>query len=539
MVRILVCDDEGIQRAALRICIQRLQGLPLPIEEVREAAHGLQAVELCDSWHPDIVFLDLRMPIMGGLEAAAAIRQKAPGTVIIILTAYDEFNFAQEAIRIGVVDFLLKPASMQDLNRVLQKAMAQIAEQQAQAITLESLRRRVEEARPLIQQEYISDLLTSRKMSADALDEKRRFLNITTHPRLVMVMELDDAVQVSQPGLETDRQLRKEQVLMIVERETAELSVLLHRLGDGRIAILLPASSGERVEAQLLATSLAEKIRSAVNREVKLPLSIGIGRVVDTPLSLHQSYSDALQALGYKAVLGNNHVIHIQDVELTETASALPAEEELLQALRLGNQKQVDLLLKSLLELIERQEQGRLESMQWRMIELLVLMTRASVLGGASMQQATLANVRYLQHVTEATSPMDLRETVSQAADELVALLLAERTLRHQRLIGKVMQYMQKHYSEQLTLQDLSKVVYLSPFYFSHVFKEQTGMTFVGYIANLRLSSAKQLLRETLLPIAQIAEQVGYNEVNYFSRVFKKVEGLTPTEYRSRLAEQG
>ncbi len=538
MARILLCDDESIQRAALRISLERLTDLPMPVSEIQEAVHGRQAVDLVSTWRPDIVFLDLRMPVMGGMEAALTIRKMAPTTRIIILTAYDEFNFAQEAIQIGVCDYLLKPAGQPDLDRVLRKAMAEIQAEEEGRRQLDALRQRVDLAKPLILQEYINDLLAGNGLDETALEEKRRFLELSEHPRQVLVLHLADFTQITAGQTEVDRQVVKEKVLLLAEQEIGKRAALLHRSGHDRFTLLLPGVQTPAAEAgEHLVIELAERIRQAVNRELQIPLTIGIGRAVNSPVQLHQSLSDALQAVYYQASLGGNHVIHWQDVDQGAACQALPAEEDaVLQGMRLGNRKQMTGQLEALLALILQQEAGKLEPLRWRLLELLVLLTRASILGGANAEQATQANVRHLALITAAATPVALRQIVSQAASELLHLVMAERGLRHQRLIKRSIAYLEQHCHEQLSLEDVARVVFLSPFYFSHVFKEQTGVTFVQYLTELRLTTAKQLLRETDLAIGQIAERVGYNDVNYFSRVFKKSVALTPTEYRARMA---
>lgn len=541
MARVLICDDEAVQRQALRVSLERLAGLPLSLEEILEASHGRQAIELCQRSQLDIIFLDLRMPVLGGLDAAREILRLAPATQVVILTAYDEFNFAQEAIEIGVEDYLLKPASRQDLQRVMQKAMVRLQQRQAEAEALAELQQRVQAARPLIQGEYVSDLLFQSRANHQSLEEKRQFLGLSQHPRQVWVIELDDldAGQSGRPPEE--RQLRKERAWLVVERELADQYPLLYRLGGDRLAVLLPLPGAAAVQCgRPSGSAQAESLRRAILRSAALSTTIGIGQVVDRPEQLQQSYHDALQALWHKSLLGRGGVIHISDVVGNDGKDLLSSEEELLlQSIRMGDQPHVDCHLPGLLEQIEQQECGRLSTGQWRLTELLVLMTRAALLGGANSQQATRANTGYLQQLMQATVWPELVSTVRQAAGRLTSLVLAERSLRHQKLMERAMQHMQQHYAEALTLEDMARVVYLSPFYFSHVFKEQTGMTFVEYLTSLRLNAAKQLLRDSPLQVGQIAERVGYSDVNYFSRVFKKVVGVTPTDFRARLTGLG
>ncbi len=534
MTRILLCDDESIQRGALRILLQRLQQLPLPLGEIREAAHGAQAVQIVQEWQPEIIFLDLRMPVMGGLDAAAAILRLAPQTKVIVLTAYDEFSLAQEAIQIGVCDYLLKPASRADLERVLQKAMMELQSEKRRQQQLERLQQRVEEAMPAIKHEYINDLLGGSTLSQDALEKKRRFLGLPDHPQTVLLLQLGDFAQVTAGKTEGERQLLKEQLLALVEGIVASSSALLHRQSDDRIVLLLPTSLVQPGAAgRQAATEIAERIWQAINQQLHLKVAIGIGRTVAAPGELRQSLGDALQAVCYQASLGGNHVMHIDDVDFAYGSTAMPVEEEqVLQGMRMGDREQALTQLEALLVLLEREEDGRLQPLRWRLLELLVLLTRAAVLGGANAEAATQASIRQLELINQADTTGSLRRIVPQAADELLRLVLAERGLRHQRLVKRAIAYLGQHFDQQLSLEDVAKVVYLSPFYFSHVFKEQTGITFVQFLTETRLAAAKRLLRDTQLTVGQVAERVGYNDVSYFSRVFKKQVALTPTDYR-------
>lgn len=540
-VRILLCDDEAIQRSALRLSITRLTDLPMSIDEVKEAVHGRQALDLMESFRPDIVFLDLRMPVMGGLEAAKLMIDQHPLAQVVILTAYDEFNFAQEAIKVGVKDYLLKPASEADLHRVLKKVMCEILDRQEKERVLESMKKRLEEARPYIQLEYISDLLNGTWVDQAVIDQKRDFLGLDMHPEIVMLLELDDFDRFNKSKSETERQLLKEQVRLIIKQETRSFPALISRLGGERLAILLnsPMHGITDRERTVWATSVAERIRIRINQGTGQSVTIGLGRGYDQPAGLHQSNQDAQKALRYKFILGCNHTIQIDDVDVGQVRpSEYPydLENRVTEAMRLGDESLTQSLLRELVNSFCLGGIEQPEKVRWRLLELFVVLARAAAEGGAEPDELSECNLRYLEGLLSADTLSQMQAIVLQAGDQLLELVQSVRNMRHQRLIKRAKEYMQDHFREPLSLEDLARVVYLSPFYFSHIFKEEMNMTFIEYLTNLRISEAKRLLRDTLLAVGTIAEQVGYNDINYFSRVFKKVVGMTPSQFRDKNA---
>lgn len=536
-INVLLCDDEAIQRAAMRVALTHLTGLPLEIASVREARHGREALAMIAESPPHVVFLDLRMPVLGGLETATIIRRQYPKVEIIILTAYDEFHFAQEALKLGVKDYLLKPATDGEIAQVLTKVMQELLIRSEDAHWLASLQQKVEEAKPYIQLEYIDDLLGLARLDKTAIDEKRSFLGLARHPELVMLLELDDFARVAKAESEMERQARKEEVWTIIWQQASGYAPLLARMGGDRFCLLFPAPEQGMTEQECgtWAITLAERLRRTINRSTGLKVTVGIGRRYDDPRELQHSFREAQLAVSYKFILGGNHTIHIDDVEFIQAASndnLQHLEDELQMSLRLGDNKVFSAKLKQFIDQLCCTGLESLDSARWSFLQLFVALARAANTGGAAAGDLAACNLRYMRLLYDAATLAELRDTMFAAGEELIDLVSQVRNLRHYKLVERAKRHMAEHFAESVLLDDVASVVYLSPFYFSHVFKEQTGMTFIEYLTYLRVNEAKRLLRETLLPVGSIAAQVGYNDVNYFSRVFKKEVGQTPSQYR-------
>lgn len=536
-VNILLCDDEAIQRAALRAALTQLTGLPLAIGGVREAKHGREALAMIAASQPHIVFLDLRMPVLGGLETAAIMRKQYPDIKIIILTAYDEFNFAQEALKLGVSDYLLKPASNSDIAQVLTKVMQELLIRSERASWLASLQQRVEEAKPYIQLEYIDDLLGLARLDKTAIEEKRDFLGLARHPELVMLLEFDDFA-LAAGASEEERQARKEEVRALIWQQAASYAPLFVRMGGDRFCLLFPAPNATMDEQACAkwAVSLAERLRCVISCNTGLKLTIGIGRRYTDPLHLQKSLHEAQVAVSYKFILGDNHTIHIDDIELGPADDASKElqqlQEDVLISLRLGDAKEFVNGLRQLVDLLCCSRIESLASARWSFLQLFVALAGAANIGGAESAALTTTSLHYMRLLQNAETLAMLRDTLLRAGAELNELVSQVHNLRHYKLVERAKNYMAEHFTEPLQLDDVAGTIYLSPHYFSHVFKEQTGMTFIEYLTHLRIREAKKMLRETTLPVGHIALQVGYNDINYFSRVFKKEVGLTATQFR-------
>lgn len=537
-MRILLVDDEAIQRKALRVELSKInhEGTVLSF---REAANGRECLDIIPEFSPHIIFLDLRMPVMGGLEVAQVVAGEHPGVKVVILTAFDDFKYAQEAVKAGAIEYLLKPASRADLCRVMDKVKLQLASEESARREKDYVLAQLEKVKPYIEMEYISDIINGTPMTIDVHQQKSELLNIRAPLQLCLLLELDESPASS--SNEPERQALKQRVNELLREEIGFVTFLSARVGGDRILALLSVPQGAltaRDQGRTWVSGLAEKIRNRVNSECGLQISIGISRYSSSAEGLHKAYQESKQALGYKFMLGPNQIVHIDDVDLRDKDGqpySLDLEKQLAEAVRLGNVDKVPAALKSLLDKCFLG--GRLEAnrARTRAAELIAVVTRAAAEGGAP--QADLGEHSYecLQKALAAHTMQELTEVLSTGIAGMTALITGLRNVRNQRLVSRAIEYINSHYQDQVTLEDLARQVYLSPFYFSHIFKEEIGQTFIEYLTQVRIEEAKKRLRDSMVAVSIIAEQVGYNDVNYFSRVFKKVVGLTPTQYREKL----
>lgn len=535
----LLVDDEAIQRKALRIELARLP-IRQRITEFREAGNGRECLEIMAEYCPHVVFLDLRMPLMGGLEVAHVIAEEGCAR-IVILTAYDDFKYAQEALKVGAIDYLLKPASSEDLARVMNRVCEQLNAEEDDQREKEYLITQLHKVRPFIELEYINDIVNNSPLSPDAHNQKLELINIKAPLQISMVLEIDDFGPHTPELGEHEKQALKQRIAELVREEVGLAPAIVARLGSERIIALLglpealKPSSGQ---ARAWLMGLAERVQTRVNMECSVKLSIGLSRIKKSLVELHLAYEESMQALSYKFLLGSNQIVHVEDVDVREIpASEYPIdlEKQLLEAVRLGNTPKISEVIPQLLGRAFVASALNPGKSRVKAIEILVVVSRAASEGGAPQAELLEYTHASLSQILAAQTLIELRQTLESGIESLSKLVTGVRNVRNQRLVARAIDYIKENYQDQVSLDDLARQVYLSPFYFSHIFKDEVGVTFIEYLTQVRIEEAKSRLKDTMVTVSIIAEQVGYNDVNYFSRVFKKVVGQTPTQYREKL----
>ena len=533
-MKILLVDDEPIQRRALHRELSRLV-LPREISSIREAGHGRECLELVQEETPDVIFLDLRMPVMGGLEVASALLPAHSTIKIIFLTAFDDFSYAQEAVRLGALDYLLKPASREDLAKVMNKVCGLLLEEEEGREERRHLILQLEKIKPFIELEYMNEIVEGLPLDGQAHSDKAEVLGLKQQMCWCLLLDVEYGAGVSS---EPRRQALKQQVHDILRDELGQGMGITGRLGFGRLACV---SAIPPLHDESWCMLFAERLRDRVHSEANCSVSVGVSRRCSDPVELYRAANEARQALEFKYVYGTGQVLHVDDVDLgadlgkkvTEEL-AIDIDKRIGEAMRLGDTEQLSILVQKVAKCIYLQGITEPTLSRFKAVELFVLIVRAAAEGGASQQAIAMAQER-LEKSFSGQAEGDVGSVLATLAQELAATVKGLRNQRNQRLMLKAIDYIRNNYSQQITLDDLARQVYLSPFYFSHIFREEMNTTFIEYLTMVRIEAAKEKLRETVISVGVIAEQVGYNDVNYFSRVFKKVTGQTPTQYREKM----
>ncbi|WP_378954839.1 response regulator [Pelosinus sp. sgz500959] len=534
MYKLLIAEDEQLERQALRFIIEKNI---TNIQVVGETGDGVSAIHISESEKPDIVLMDIRMPGINGLEAAKAIRDLLPDTVIIMLTAMEEFSYAKEALTIGAAQYLLKPVRPDDLIRVLSGITVKIGEARAKKEEEIRLRKSVEEAIPFIQMSFVYDLISGNIKEIAQFRERSRFLGIKIDFGVALVIDVENFKQLTDSDTELEKQILKQRIYQLVCNVVNERG-LVSPFSSDKLVILLGFKENytpEFIKDDVHKT--ATMIREAILNVLNISIRIGIGRYYNNPLELHKSYLEAINAEQQRFFIGDSQIIHVEDIPyLSKGPFNYPFhyERAVLDKVRSGDRKQARKALRELLnEIFE--SKASMETVKACVLELLVVLSRAAVEGGANLDQLTLLNFKGISGLNSCHSKEQVEQWMLDSLDSFMDNMLKNRSSINVRVINKACDYITENCHRNISLEEVAQTVHLSHFYFSRLFKQEKGYNFVDFITKVRVDRAKVMLQDPDYTVVQIATEVGYQDASYFCRVFRHATNMTPKQYRSEI----
>ncbi len=535
MARVLIVDDEELQRRSLRLMIEQCH---IPgIEETREVGDGRSALAAVAESRPDIMLLDMEMPVMDGFQVLRALQERFPATRTIVVTAYDHFEYAQQALKLGASDFLLKPVRPETLRVALVKLSEQVAFERARRLEELQLRERLSQAMPYIKMAFVQDLIQGGMQSLQEIADRAHFLGLSDLPAAAIVLDIDNFLLLTARATEVEKQSLKAQVCDLAAASLQEIpSSLVMPMGGDEVLVLLPMvkeRAGQSPHQWAVAT--AERIRASVSQTTTLTVCVGVGRAYADVHAIHKSYQEAVVAQRYALSAGKNQTVHIDDIETLDPAVhtyPFAQEQRLVSLVRLGNRPMAEAVVSEMMRAILEANVASLDTAKVCLFELLTVASRGATEGGANGAQVFAITLRCLDQLPALSTWDELAAMASQAINDLITKVAERRQVRQWELLQKAIAHMEANYPEGLSLAGVAEAVYLSPGYFSRLFKQGQGVTFSECLTSLRLSKAKQLLRTCSSSIGEIGAAVGYRDANYFSRAFSKATGMSPTEYR-------
>lgn len=501
------------------------------IEVAGTALDGEEGLRIIRDTRPDIVLTDIRMPRMDGLQMTRAILEVLPGCKIIILSAYSEFSYAQEAIRLGALDFVKKPFSLEEIVNVVLKVKELCREERQETARLAVMESKIRESLPILRQEYLTFLLHHQTTEADARS-RWEYLDIplTQHNFFVFVAEIDHfAEKLSGQPVQEVELLRFSLHNILEETISARTRGVIIREATDRYVCIMNGSDPD------IAGQITEACCINVSRFSRNTLSIGVGAGVSEIHELAAAYRQALSALGYHFYTGGNGVYHYSNIEnkpLTLHSYSAAAEQELLFALRSGNSaKSLQVLGQLFAELLDSglwPEPRYVESVGYEL---------SSRICRVMLEQFPYEQVEPLERRIEALknrahpSLQDIRDLLSELCREACALVEEARSQESTRIIHQAIAYIRSHLDTGLSLEQVAKQINLSQGYFSNLFKKVQGISFQQYVMHEKMEKAKAMLIGGL-QVQEIAQDLGYEHRRYFTEVFKKYTGMTPSEFK-------
>lgn len=533
MLKIMIVDDEFYFREALKISLPWSE---LGFDICGEAKNGKDALEKLEELDPDIVIVDINMPIMDGLEFAQNVRDLGNNCKMIILTGHSEFNYARQAVQLGVNNYILKPVNEDELKDSLLE-IKKILENEAHVrIEVDYLKQQVKESKPLLKEKYLNELIQGNLIkNNNETIKKMEYLNINVQSEYyqVITIELDYDEDLS----DDDKQLWKFAVSNIACEILAEQFVLDICFDiDDRICIIVGRNTSEsNCDFNSLLYNRLELIRAAVYKHLSFTITIGVGREKNELYDIHISYKESIVALKNKLTIGKNKVISYNSVAESEIRGNFFTSEHrsrLLMNMRIADEAEVEKLIKQIFSKIRR-EGIQHEVFTVMCIEIIAVCMEFTVEVGLSIKDM-LPNSQFniIEEIQSRNSIDEIENWVLTIFIHTIEMVKKNRNSKASRLIEEVKKYIIENYHDsELTIDDIAKNLFVNYTHLCFIFKRDTGMTINEYLTEYRISKAKEFFDKGDVLVLDVAAKVGYADANYFAKCFKKFYGLAPSKY--------
>lgn len=527
MYRIMLADDEGIVIESLKFIIDKEFGGEC---EVEFAKTGRSVIELAERFRPDIAIMDIQMPGINGIEAMKEIRNFSPGTVFIIMSAYDKFDYAKEAIKLGVLEYINKPMEKTKVVMVIKKAMEMIDGERKKRSEDLLIKEKLESVEPIIENGLIYNILFEEHFEED-IDNYKTVLSVSENYGFMMSVVCGD----SQIGNHMTNAVGSSVKMSnhYVEVREALKDFFPCKVGAvmaNKIAVLVPYNDprmdyNERIE---LIDKGMEFLRY-LRKKVDISFRLGIGRV--KPLrQLGKSYQESLSAL----VATTGQVAHVDDLPIGcdyENDYPIDLEKSLFDAVSRGDINDAVLRCEQFMAWVKDNCGGNINTVRLKVLEFVMWSEHIAYQNGG-MTYRLESRDSYLPEVMSMETASELEEWFIAKIRETCHNIGSKRQEKSTDTIGAAREFIEENFAKEITLDDVSRAVNISPYYFSKLFKESTGENFIEYLTNIRIEKAKDLMLSSDMSMKEICAACGYSDPNYFSRTFKKNTGFTPTEYK-------
>lgn len=541
MLKVFLVEDEVVIRNGIKNNIPwEREGF----EFVGEASDGELAYPLIKKEKPDILITDIRMPFMDGLELSRIVKKELPQIKILILSGYNEFDYAKTAIEIGVTRYLLKPINSTKLLEAVKEVEALIEKEREQDRLLERYQKEMEENLLLERQKLWNALIANELSTAELLEGAQRVgMDFTASSYQVFLFKLlwDDSV----PGPSQDMLAASEQIVRLSAEK--ERILTFDRSPEGWV-FLIKAESDE--EAASCLRQFAGELKEVAGHYPSLEYFGGFGQAVHRLGDIRSSYLEAGRAFAGRFFTEPNQVIGAEDmvrlhqhgdgkIDLSSIRSRKSQRELVDRFLRSGTQEEVESFLEGYFLDIGEQNYQSLLYRQYVVMDL--YFSAADFLEEMKIGAENLPpQCRDINEIVgDAASGLNTRRRVAALFMETMKLRDRNSKKRCSAVLEEARAFIQENYQrDDMSLNTVASQVNISPSYFSAIFRAETGQTFVEYLTSVRLERAKELLMCSNMRTAEIGYEAGYRDSHYFSYIFRKVVGCSPTEYRNRRKEQ-
>jgi YesN/AraC family two-component response regulator len=515
----LVVDDEKNIRERLTASFPWNEA---GFEVIGSARDGLEALNIVEKNTPDVVLTDILMPEMSGLELAQVLQARYPHIKVLILSAYDEFKYAQEAVRLGIKGYLLKPLMKDEFLAVMTgMANALGKESEMRSARLQDL--------PDPREEFmLIDLIKGENV--------RQYTDAWLQDYMRLIVCSFGKGFENDLGLSIRQMLTQEAMGFWRDNRVPTLFY-----GNDLVMFFHERRPISKYDLKGKLESFSDFLGTFMKTvfEKNCTLSIGVGNLIKNPENIRISYNQAVYALGYQYFDASRSILFYQDLSASEPGEAgtdeaaqlSAAMDRLVESILARHADEHVVRLQEFLDTLEQGKRGKIGEIRVAISEfILSLLLKAKERG---LRVPGLVKTQAIGQIYAAETLADLKKWLRQTVASMTEVPIPAEEREGNRYVQLAKQHVQNHYSQKITLEDMANKLFLHPAYFSTVFKKETGQNFIDYVNGVRVRKAMELLRNEDRKIKDICVQVGFPNHSYFNKVFKKLIGVKPHTFRA------
>jgi two-component system response regulator YesN len=529
VLKVLLVDDEENVRNLLKTCMNWEE---IGLSVAGEASSGREALDILGEINPDIIITDIRMPSMDGLEFARIAAESCPQAKIIILTAYEEFEYAKKSIKIGIADFLLKPVKRADLRNALLALSRKIQDEKVGKEEYARLKERLAENFPYLKERFLYDLLHRSRPAHELMDRLVYFSaeGLLRHAQVALISPSPAAADRNMPEEEN---ALLDMACMDIVRSYFENNAGVNILSDFIQGIVV-LNSDPSVDILYA----CEQIKALIIHKLGCDVCIGIGNACDDFKSIAGSYKEACDALNYRVVYGKNQVICFNDITINNSNPDYRSDEigELGFYVKAGFGENASEIIEKIFDGLIAAKSIHIDQIRVISVNIVTAVLNSISELGMGFEDIFSSKSLPYSYVLKIETIPEMKDYLKRLAASVTKAVNSARARKSNRVLGEIIDYIGTHISDPgLSLSGVAKAFYLNSSYLSRVFKQETGQTFVEHLTKTRIEKALELLNETDLKAYEIGDRIGIPDPNYFGKCFKKCTGMSVNDYKKTL----
>jgi two-component system, response regulator YesN len=530
MYNVLVVDDEPIVRLAIKSLIN-WESYNYCFD--LEASNGKQALAILnENTSIDIVITDINMPQMDGLELISCINRLDNPPKVLVLSAYNEYSLVRQAFKLGVSDYILKTEMNPD--NILKLLSSLVSTDNGMAI-----RKQDEIQKGQLKESSINEILVidNNKSRSDIESKiKEHRIRIFERNIIVCLIWVDDYQTIDKRYENSDLKAFTKSVLNAIYQilNDAEMGEAVS-LSSEEYVLLLSMNSLSGINIRYIITDMLAKIVHSLKNYLNISVSIGVSNVGNSFFSIPMLLAEAKTNAKMRFLLGKGRIIYpeqAENISVDGHSSMIKSSSDFMLALKKGNTERIESSLEELLLSIKKFKPHKIDKVYTYYFEILYIIIKYLDEIGEASSEVFGEEIDFYQKITRFETIEEINNWIRNIVKWILSYLCDKKEVKIVRAVLRAKEFIDINFPSNITLKMVSDYVNLSESHLSTLFTKNIGCTFMDYLTNMRVDAAKQMISESDLKVYEICTKVGYVNVEHFSRVFKKITGMSPLSYK-------